>query len=110
MIEKINIHRGFLNKGIREKTIYRILCCMALLLPVSCVQPGDVLIHKARQNASDAFVSQMKDGGRADRIRQIGVFSIEEDSASGGMRETLHNALIRETNLDIIGMDEMAEK
>lgn len=110
MTEKIIQHLVFPHKGMQKKTILRVLCCMAMLLPVSCIQSGDVLIHKARQNASDIFISQMKDGGRAGRIRQIGVFSIEEDHANGSMRETLHNALIQQTNLDIVGMDEMAEK
>lgn len=83
---------------------------LILFLPVSCIQTGEMLLHKASQAASDQFVQQMKTSARWDQVKQVGVYVIENDSPRGSMRETLHNALVRHTIMSVVGMDEMSEK
>ena len=74
---------------------------------------NDYLMLKAGEAASRNFVSMIMKSGEKDKIKVLGVASIENDSKEGSIRDSLHNAFSecsRNSNITMAGMDEMKEK
>ncbi|MEA3486736.1 MAG: hypothetical protein U9R20_03680 [Thermodesulfobacteriota bacterium] len=90
------------------------LFVLMAVFSVLCVSPCNVtagtIDRLATQNACDTFILNMKKNKRSSAVQRVGVFRMDSGSTGNMARECLHNALIRHTGLDIIGMDDMREK